>query len=63
MNIIDFHTHIFTDSLAGRAVEKLSKNHEIAYYVNGTLSDLLASMKEAGINKSVVLPWQPSPLR
>ena len=61
MNIIDFHTHIFTDSLAGRAVEKLSKNHEIAYYVNGTLSDLLASMKEAGINKSVVLPVATKP--
>lgn len=53
--IIDFHTHIFPDKIAERALKSLSDNSG-AYkpFLNGTLSDLLLSMKENKIDKSVI---------
>jgi len=55
MNCIDFHTHIFPDKIAKRAVAALAE--ESGDYVprtDGTLKGLLASMDEAGIALSVV---------
>lgn len=54
--IIDFHTHIFPDFLAERAVTMLAGQSEnINAYTDGTSAGLLDSMSKYGIDKSVVL--------
>lgn len=54
--IIDFHTHIFPDSLAPRAIDKLSKSADIISYTDGTFHGLQDSMKKNGISYSVLMP-------
>lgn len=55
MQIIDFHTHIFPDRIAGQAVERLAEESgEYRPKTDGTLKGLLASMDAAGINESIV---------
>jgi hypothetical protein len=62
MPIIDFHTHIFPDSLAQRAIDALkSHSPEAKSYTNGTISGLRKSMKQAGISRSVLLPIATKP--
>ena len=52
---IDFHTHAFPDALAPRAMQTLlAEAPGIKAYLNGTVADLLRSMDQAGIEKSVV---------
>jgi predicted TIM-barrel fold metal-dependent hydrolase len=55
---IDFHTHIFPDELAPKALAKLSEaiNHIYAKAHDGTLTGLLARMDEWGVDVSVVQP-------
>lgn len=53
--IIDFHTHIFPDALAARAIPMLAERSGFVPQTDGTVSGLLASMREAGIGKSVAL--------
>lgn len=53
--IIDFHTHCFPDRLADRAIEKLAANALYKPVLGGTVDDLLGSMKQAGVDRSVVL--------
>ncbi len=52
---IDFHTHIFPDKIASRAIDKLSGAANLLPHTNGTLSDTLRNMRANGISKSVVL--------
>ncbi len=57
--IIDFHTHAFPDALAERAIPALEREaHEagsdIKAFHGGKVSDLLHSMDEAGIDRSVI---------
>ena len=56
--IIDFHTHVFPDEIAERAMKTLleegKKKHEVHAYLDGRLSSLLSSMDRNGIEKSVV---------
>ena len=53
--IIDFHTHAFPDDLAPRAMKKLSGEAPgIAAYLDGTTGELLDSMENNNIEKSVV---------
>jgi hypothetical protein len=56
--IIDFHTHIFPDALAHKAVAGLLKNLDHLYTPvhDGTLSGLLQNMDDWGIDVSVVQP-------
>lgn len=56
--IIDFHTHIFPDHVAERAMKSLREGCEDAYIpVHGaTVSAINAYMNENGIDKSVTLP-------
>ena len=54
--IIDFHTHIFPDSLAPRTLPHLSKiAHGIPYYTDGTQAGALDAMRRWNIDYSVVL--------
>lgn len=54
--IIDFHTHIFPDKIANRAIETLEKsaNYECKAVFDGSLSGLLKVMDESNISKSVI---------
>jgi predicted TIM-barrel fold metal-dependent hydrolase len=53
--IIDFHTHVFPDALAPRAMKALlAEAPGVKAYLDGTVADLLRSMDKAGIEKSVV---------
>jgi len=54
--IIDFHTHIFPDKIAEATIEHLQNKANIKPYTDGTLKSLTFSMKNAGIDYSVVLP-------
>ncbi len=54
--VIDFHTHIFPEELAARAVAKLARAARAYAYTDGTAGGLTASMKAAGVDRSVVLP-------
>ncbi len=58
---IDFHTHIFPDKIAAAAIGELSARCGCEPYSDGTLQGLTASMKESGIDYSVVLPVVTNP--
>lgn len=59
--IIDFHTHVFPEKIAQRTIEKLATVANIKAYTDGTLNSLKESMKEAGIDYSVILPVVTKP--
>jgi predicted TIM-barrel fold metal-dependent hydrolase len=62
MNIVDFHTHVFPDDLAARAIEKLRSNSpESVNHTDGTAAGLISSMKKNGISHSVLLPIATKP--
>ena len=55
--VIDFHTHIYPDKIAQRTIEALTTAAPVAKaHTKGTLTALLESMAEAGIDRSVILP-------
>ena len=54
--IIDAHAHTFPDKIASGVIEHLQSKAESRAYTNGTDSGLISSMKEAGIDASVLLP-------
>lgn len=54
--IIDFHTHTFPAELAGRAIAKLAASSRARNYLDGTAESLRASMREAGVDYSVLMP-------
>lgn len=54
--IIDFHTHVFPEKIAEKAMDKLCKSAGNAEpFIDGTTAGLFAHMEKHGINKSVVL--------
>ena len=62
MAIIDFHTHVFPDDLAPRAISVLLANsRETHNYTDGTLGALRESMQINGIGTSVLLPVATKP--
>ncbi len=52
--IIDFHTHVFPDHIAFQALEKLQIAAKTKANTEGTVSSLLQSMDNAGIDSSVI---------
>ena len=59
--ICDFHTHMFPDAIAARALEKLGGEAHLKPHTEATASSLLQSMEEGGIDLSVVLPVATAP--
>ena len=59
--IIDSHTHIFPDHMADRTVGILSEKAGISSYLNARSESLLCSMRENGIDKSIILPALTAP--
>lgn len=54
--IIDFHTHIFPEKIVERVIAKLEGLAHSKAHILPTMTNLLASMDEAGIDISVILP-------
>ena len=54
--IVDVHTHTFPDRIAAPTIEKLARLAHIKPFTDGSNSALLASMAQAGVDRSVVLP-------
>jgi hypothetical protein len=54
--LIDFHTHVFPDALAPRAITSLAKQANIPYYTDGTLCGLKSEMARTHTDISVILP-------
>lgn len=54
--IVDFHTHTFPDKIAAKTIALLSEKGGIKPYRDGTLGSLCESMKNSGVDYSVVLP-------
>lgn len=54
--VIDFHTHIFPDKIAGRTIEKLENVANVKAFTDGREESLVASMEQSGVTLSVVLP-------
>ena len=59
--IIDFHTHVFPEQIAASTIAKLEGLANITAFTNGTLEGLLACMKRASVDLSVVLPVVTKP--
>lgn len=59
--IIDFHTHIFPEKIAEKALAKLCGVIHLKPSMNGTMAGLLSSMQEAGMDIGVVLPTVTDP--
>ena len=58
---IDFHAHIFPDKIAEKTIHSMEKQAGIKAFYPGCLSGLKQSMKEGGIDYSVVLPVVTKP--
>lgn len=54
--IVDFHTHIFPEKIAVKTIEKLEKIANVNACSDGRESSLIRSMKQAGVDVSVILP-------
>lgn len=54
--IIDFHTHVFPDQIAQKTLDALGRFVDDPPYTDGTVNGLLNSMRNAGVDKSVILP-------
>ena len=54
--IIDFHTHVFPDKIAAKTIAALESVADVKAQKEATLSALLESMAQAGVDKSVILP-------
>lgn len=65
--LIDFHTHVFPDKIAARALESLKAGmvaqHGCAWpsYASGTVAGLLGSMDLEGVDISVMMPIATKP--
>ena len=66
--LIDFHTHLFPDKIAARAIESLENGIINTHgtlllkpQTDGTLAGLIKSMDECGVDMSIVMPIATSP--
>lgn len=54
--VIDFHTHYFPDTVAEKAIEKLSEMGSVKPFGKGTLSSLIEYMKQDQVDFSINQP-------
>jgi predicted TIM-barrel fold metal-dependent hydrolase len=54
MKCIDFHTHVFPDAIAARAMASLEKEGGEKAFLDGTLASLRRSMAQTGIDHAVI---------
>ena len=59
--IVDFHTHVFPDRVAQRAIGSIGSACGIPPHTDGTLGGLRAQLSEAGVTVAVNLPVVTNP--
>ena len=59
--IIDFHSHTYPERIAPIALAHMEELSHLAFAIDGTVGQLKASMKEAGITHNVILPVATNP--
>lgn len=59
--LIDFHTHLFPDKLAPRALGALSETSGIAPVTDGTAAGTEAVLRESGVDRAVVMHVATNP--
>ncbi|MCH5251463.1 MAG: amidohydrolase family protein [Lachnospiraceae bacterium] len=59
--IIDAHTHVYPEKIVKKAVTKLEANSGVLAKSDGTKQGLIESMKQNGVDYSVLLPVATSP--
>ena len=59
--VIDFHTHIFPDAIAGKTIAALEARSGIRAATDGTLTGLINSMERSGVDVSVIQPVVTKP--
>lgn len=52
--IVDFHTHIFPDNVAQKAIPYLENEGNVEAFLDGTRQSLLNSMEKCGISTSII---------
>jgi predicted TIM-barrel fold metal-dependent hydrolase len=55
-HVIDFHTHVFPEHVAARAMDHLCTTYDVSPVGDATPSGLLRTMSESGVDASVVAP-------
>lgn len=61
MDIINFHTHVYPDKIAPKAVSALYEKYQFKVEHDGTAGSLLKECEECGISRCVALPVATSP--
>ncbi len=61
IRVVDFHVHTFPEKIAKAALKQLSEDSCTEPFTGGTTEELSASMKEAGVDLSIVLPVITNP--
>ncbi|MBR5338436.1 MAG: amidohydrolase family protein [Lachnospiraceae bacterium] len=59
--IIDFHTHVFPETMAKRVVDNMAVATGIMPYLDGSVGALTDSMARAGVDISILLPVLTKP--
>ncbi|MCM1288743.1 MAG: amidohydrolase [Clostridium sp.] len=59
--VIDFHAHVFPEKMVAGAVKTLEEKSGVPAKTNGCIDGLLASMEQAGVSRSIVLPVVTAP--
>lgn len=59
--MIDFHTHIFPEKIAGKTISFLAEISHTDPFLKADEADLRRSVKEAGLEASVILPVVTKP--
>jgi len=61
MIVVDVHAHAFPDAVAENAIRILEENSYVKAFLSGTVADLRASMRQAGVDRAVVQPVSTKP--
>lgn len=61
MKLIDFHTHIYPDIIAGKATASIEDFYDMKAHSVGTADELLRLSRKAGVVKNVILPVAVKP--
>jgi predicted TIM-barrel fold metal-dependent hydrolase len=59
--VIDFHVHAFPDKVAAKAIEAFEMVYKVKCFSDGTITSLLTSMAESGVDVSIIQPVSTDP--
>ncbi|SFB20879.1 hypothetical protein SAMN05216249_11335 [Acetitomaculum ruminis DSM 5522] len=59
--VIDFHSHVFPEAIAEKALSHIEETDECHRVTNGTMKDFQENIQNSGVNLSILLPVATSP--